>query len=76
MKFIITLFIHNILICNISTVHIYISTKLTRPPKGVGGGEGGGSHFADKCTVQYSRSLFSGQQRLCLAPLKYPQSTI
>ncbi len=46
--------------------HIY---KITRPPEGVGGGEGGGSYCADKCTVQYSRSLFYGQRKLCLALL-------
>jgi hypothetical protein len=41
--------------------HIYKFTKLTRPPKGVGGGEGVGSYFADRSTVQYSRSLFHRQ---------------
>ncbi len=64
MKFI-TLLTCNILKFNMSTyLHIY---KITRPPKVVGGGEGGGSYCADKCTVQYSRSLFSGQRKLCLA---------
>ncbi len=56
-----------LLTCNILYVtylHIY---KITRPPKGVGGGEGGGSYCADKCTVQYSRPLFYRQQKLCLA---------
>jgi hypothetical protein len=27
-------------------MNIYLSTKLTDPPKGVGVGEGGGSHLA------------------------------
>jgi hypothetical protein len=47
--------------------YILHSTKLTRPPKRGGGGEGVGTYFADKCTVQYSRSLFYGQRKLCLA---------
>jgi hypothetical protein len=30
-------------------VHIYISTRLTRPPHSGRGGEGGGSYFTGKC---------------------------
>jgi hypothetical protein len=52
-----TIYIHNIFIS-------YISTKLTRPPKGMGGGEGEGSYFAEKC-IQCP--CFYRQRRICLA---------